>query len=90
MLLFAAEDLQLNSGTALGFDTDNIFGLLEGCRFRRVGSAYASRCTPLASKFSQTLNLLRGSNVLSVTQNQDLHTIKIIFLTLAVIAMHYQ
>ena len=51
MLLFAAEDLQLNSGsTALGFDTDKPSAFkLEGCRFRGVGSAYASRYMPLAS-----------------------------------------
>ena len=45
--------LQLNSGklyTALGFDTDKSSAFkLEGCRFRGVGSAYAFRCTPLAS-----------------------------------------
>ena len=45
--------LQLNSGklyTALGFDINKFSAFnLEGCRFRRVGSAHASRCTPLAS-----------------------------------------
>ena len=36
--------------TALGFDTDkSSASKLEGCRFRGVGSAYASRCTPFAS-----------------------------------------
>ena len=45
--------LSLNSDnlyTAHGFDTDKSSAFkLEGCRFREVGSAYASRCMPLAS-----------------------------------------
>ena len=71
--------LQLNTGklyTALGFDTDKS----SAFKLRRLSFLRGRKrlCLSLhAISFSQMMNVLCGSNVLSVTQNQDLHTIYI-------------
>ena len=86
MLLFAAEDLQLNSGTALGFDTDKSSDFkLEGCRFRRVGSAYASRCTLKVLPNTESAPWLERSLCYAESRHDQDH-----FSDLAVIAMRYQ